>query len=431
MIAFSPSFLFDFFFEVLYDELGHCTETEQNQKISEMNSTIDEMDSERLLSFFNKSLFDKISMMTGETRTPWEKNVLLLKHLGYRRVLKGCAESKFYFSMLRERFEKKINEEDKKKDERNERLLVDLCECYLLVSCQYSSEIICICVPCILKAALRKEENEETKKEVEMALLSLSHVNQFIKTDEELYFNEIKEIILNHQEHHNLTWLAYQSAWKFLMNRFDFDKRLEGVIVNELHFIRVATNEPVELAMHIDWKRKKEEKGEREEREELALERWLYALAQYFYLFESTNEEYIGLFGCPVQIFRVAKDCRREIGEMCIQALGYASRNRAVKFEHLVKSGAVEAASEWIIQLSSCLNQICLSLMLLKEICWALKKKMKNENDEAKRKDMKRKVSEKMEEEGYEDCLIGFHNCIKSRSPRYMFGNLEECCVYF
>ncbi|KAH7814792.1 uncharacterized protein MONOS_18398 [Monocercomonoides exilis] len=84
-------------------------------------------------------------------------------------------------------------EEDKKKEEKNEKLLVDVCECYLTLDYDLSSELLSICVSCLLKAASKKEESEETRKEVEMALLALNSIGRYEYFAQELYLNEIKK----------------------------------------------------------------------------------------------------------------------------------------------------------------------------------------------------------------------------------------------
>eukprot|EP00770_Monocercomonoides_exilis_P002805 MONOS_2787.1-p1 / transcript=MONOS_2787.1 / gene=MONOS_2787 / organism=Monocercomonoides_exilis_PA203 / gene_product=unspecified product / transcript_product=unspecified product / location=Mono_scaffold00060:3828-4299(+) / protein_length=111 / sequence_SO=supercontig / SO=protein_coding / is_pseudo=false len=103
-----------------------------------------------------------------------------------------------------------IFEEEEKKEEKDEKLLVDLCECNLLLGSIFSSKLISICVPCLLKVASDKEENEEAQKEVEMALLALNNIG-FCKVEQELFLDKITEIIKYLQEHRNLTRLAYQS----------------------------------------------------------------------------------------------------------------------------------------------------------------------------------------------------------------------------
>eukprot|EP00770_Monocercomonoides_exilis_P000423 MONOS_420.1-p1 / transcript=MONOS_420.1 / gene=MONOS_420 / organism=Monocercomonoides_exilis_PA203 / gene_product=unspecified product / transcript_product=unspecified product / location=Mono_scaffold00007:27207-27823(-) / protein_length=132 / sequence_SO=supercontig / SO=protein_coding / is_pseudo=false len=110
-------------FTKLLHELEYCSEDEQKQKITEFNGLLDEMGTKEI-------------------------------------------------------FEKMIIDENEKKEGKNEKLLVDLCECYLLFySGVFSSKMLSLCVPCLLKFALKKEEREKVQKEVEMALLALSCID--------------------------------------------------------------------------------------------------------------------------------------------------------------------------------------------------------------------------------------------------------------
>eukprot|EP00770_Monocercomonoides_exilis_P014317 MONOS_14263.1-p1 / transcript=MONOS_14263.1 / gene=MONOS_14263 / organism=Monocercomonoides_exilis_PA203 / gene_product=unspecified product / transcript_product=unspecified product / location=Mono_scaffold00966:20065-20796(-) / protein_length=179 / sequence_SO=supercontig / SO=protein_coding / is_pseudo=false len=168
-----------------------------------------------------------------------------------------------------------IIEEEKKKEEKDEKHLAYLCECFISLSFDFLQELILICVPSLLKVTSKKEENEETQKEMEMALLALSNICYYFEIKKEMYLKEITEIILYHQEHHNLTQLAYQSAWDFLINRFFSDQSLEGPNTNELHFVREAIKELEELVKYICWKRKEERRGEKEGKEEYILIEWL------------------------------------------------------------------------------------------------------------------------------------------------------------
>ncbi|KAH7826335.1 uncharacterized protein MONOS_17361 [Monocercomonoides exilis] len=113
-----------------------------------------------------------------------------------------------------------------------------------------------------------------------MALLALCHIGKCFILDNELFLNEIKEIILYHQEHNNMTHLASQSAWEFLTDRLYRNISLEQIIMNELHFAREAARELEELTRCVEWKRKKEERG-RETKEELAITRWIQALEHF------------------------------------------------------------------------------------------------------------------------------------------------------
>ncbi|KAH7818422.1 uncharacterized protein MONOS_8793 [Monocercomonoides exilis] len=170
-----------------------------------------------------------------------------------------------------------IIEEELKKEEKNEKLLVDLFECFILLNFCFPLNSLSICVPCLLKSSSNKEENKEAQTEVEVALLALSGAG-YCKLDKELFLDEIKEIIEYHQEHHNLTRIAYQSAWEFLIKRIIFENSLEEIIVNELHFAREAAKELEELSKCVDGKRKEGWKGGKETKEELLLMKWIETL---------------------------------------------------------------------------------------------------------------------------------------------------------
>ncbi|KAH7822492.1 uncharacterized protein MONOS_17670 [Monocercomonoides exilis] len=285
-------------FTKLFDGLEECDEEEQVQKIEEMNEMINEMNEEEFRSIFTKELFNKIHQMIEEKTLSWGNAILLLKQAGYCKELKSFFCYSFDDSSLSKRMPGMIIEENEKKEGRKENLLTDLCECYLLLCDKcIPDEVLSIIVPCLLKAALNKEENEETQKEVELALLALSNIIYF-KVCEELYLNEITEIIEYHQEHHNLTRLAYQSAWEFLVLRFHNDKILEDIIVNELHFAREATKALEELKKDVDWKRKEEANGRIEV---FIIRRWLRVIKYFFDWYTLWNEELAKLIASLVQ----------------------------------------------------------------------------------------------------------------------------------
>ncbi|KAH7816339.1 uncharacterized protein MONOS_18228 [Monocercomonoides exilis] len=206
-------------FSKLFDQLEHCNEREQKHKIEEMNGLVEEMNFEMFNFVLTKSLFDKTDKMIEEKIMSMENALLLLKHIGHYKISKSIWINNFVNSSLCIRFEQMIADENEKKTEgKNEKLLADLCECCLLINEGISSKLLSICVPCLLKVALRNEENEESQKEVEMALLALRRIDTFHKIEKELYFNEIKEIIQHHQEHRNLTQLVYHHAGHGMKN---------------------------------------------------------------------------------------------------------------------------------------------------------------------------------------------------------------------
>ncbi|KAH7820200.1 uncharacterized protein MONOS_8807 [Monocercomonoides exilis] len=412
----------------LFDQLERCNEDEQRKKIEEMNEVIDEMDEEEFESMFTPVLLNKMHKMFVEKKLLMNDALVLLKHFGYYRVLKfshvyGIEEASFY-----ERFEEMIIDEEMKKKEKDEKLLVDLFECYLLLNNRFNSILFSICVPCLMKVALKKEGNEETQKEVEMALLALSNV-LYLDMGQELNLNDIKEIIQYQQEHHNLTRLAYQSVWQFLIYRFFNDKRLEDAIANELHLAREAKKEMEELMIYVDWKRTEEER-EKETKEELILLRWLEVLNLYFSKCRLRNEEFVGLVGSIVRVFRAARDNYKEISNQCVYSLKKAAESRAGKIDDLLKSGSIDAVLDEIQQQTMNDRIVSDLLSFFMVVLWKLEEKEKDEKEKAKRKELKRKVFEKMEEEGYEDIIIWLGHYIYCSA----FGDfqlIKNCFDYF
>ncbi|KAH7823735.1 uncharacterized protein MONOS_18625 [Monocercomonoides exilis] len=384
------------------------------------------MEEEEFESFFKKEMFSRIDEMIEENKLTIENAILLMKHIGYCKTMKFLFLHSFEENSFRVRLEKMIIEENEKKDEKNEKLLVDLCECYLLLNDEFILyDFLSMIMPPLLKVASKKEESEETKKEVEMALLALSCIRKYREIEQELYLNEIKEIIKYHQEHRTMTRLAYQSAWMFLIDRLDTDKSLERVIVNELHFAREATRELEELTICIDWKRGKETK------EEVILFGWLRTLQSFFFLFQLRNEEFIWLFSSIVQVFRAAKDNCRGIRSQCICSLRRAAKNRNVKIDDWMKSGAIDAILEEIQRptLNDDVAYEC--LLFFTNVSNRLKEKTKNKMNERKRKATKMETFEKLEEEGYEDIITSFHETLNFLNRKYNYELSLDISDYF
>ncbi|KAH7825337.1 uncharacterized protein MONOS_17446 [Monocercomonoides exilis] len=135
-------------FNKLFSELEGCDDDEQKQKIEEIDVATNEMGN-----------FDFLTVFTV-------RNCKMFENL---------QRYNFCISFLGKRFEKMIKEEWRK-EVRNEKVLVDLCKCYVLLwIISPSKELLSICIPCLLKAALNKEKSEKTQKEVEMALFVLSN----------------------------------------------------------------------------------------------------------------------------------------------------------------------------------------------------------------------------------------------------------------
>eukprot|EP00770_Monocercomonoides_exilis_P010281 MONOS_10229.1-p1 / transcript=MONOS_10229.1 / gene=MONOS_10229 / organism=Monocercomonoides_exilis_PA203 / gene_product=unspecified product / transcript_product=unspecified product / location=Mono_scaffold00456:10900-12366(-) / protein_length=312 / sequence_SO=supercontig / SO=protein_coding / is_pseudo=false len=272
--------------------------------------------------------------------------------------------------------------------------------------------------------AMNKEESEEAQKEVEIALLALNNTG-LIRIEQKLYLKEIKEIIKYHQEHRNLTRLAYQSAWMFLIDRLLVDNSLEDTILNEMHFIREAVRELEELTRRVDWKKKGEEMSKEESNEVLVIRRWIHTIDSFLLWCELWIEKLYGIMGTIVQVFRESKDNQREIHQECIYSLRKASMIVVVEIEELFKGGAVETVMEEM-------NQSTLD----DDIMWDffhfflnISRRLIEEDDddddddgekeEAKRKATKMEIFEKLEEEGYEDVITSFFETLKFLKEKY------------
>ncbi|KAH7832294.1 uncharacterized protein MONOS_16870 [Monocercomonoides exilis] len=414
-------------FIALFYGLEECGEDEQMQKIEEIKRMIIKMNEEEFVTVFTEEMFNKMGKMIEEKTLSWGNTILLLKNAGSCKEMKSFFCDSFDDSLLSERMKVMIiDKNEKKKEEKNERLMVDLCKCFSLLNVYFiSSELHSITAPHLLKAASKKEESEEIQKEVEMALLALSNIRGLNRIDEELCLNVIKEIIQYHQEHHNLTRLAYHSAWMFLISRLDDDKDMEDDIINKLHFMREAKRELEALSKSVNLMREEMKKV-------LVLKRWLETLESFFFICWPRNEEYVELIECLVQLFRAAKDNYRKLGDQCILVIGRAAENRAVEIEDLLESDTIDVFLEVIHKTTLDDKMMHECLRFFTNVSNKLKGKADKKNEEAKRKASKRKIFEKMEEEGYEDIIASFFE-VFSFHNRY-FGefsnNITDYFVY-
>ncbi|KAH7829063.1 uncharacterized protein MONOS_18574 [Monocercomonoides exilis] len=396
-------------FNKLFFGIEDCDEDEQRKKIEEMNGLMEEMKQKELETILIEKLFNKISIKIEEKKMSMENAILLLKHVGYYKALKKISKLNFNGTSLDYIFVRMILNKATKNEEKNEKLLIDLCKCFaLLKDGVISPELLSICVPCLLKNALMKDKREETQKEVEIALLGLSDMG-YCYFRQELYLKEIIEIIKHQQKHRNLTKLAYQSAWKFFIYIYSNDYILKDMIVNELHFGREAARELNELTRNVNWKKKKEEMSKEEAKDEFILMRWLDAINYYNSFCKLWNEECVELIGSVVRVFRAAKDNHSVISNQCIYPLRNATENRVVKVDELLKGGAVEAVLEEMQGRTVDDGMLFNCLQFFTNVSEKLKEKEKDEKEKVKRKAIKRKIFEKMEEEGYEDTITSFY----------------------
>ncbi|KAH7818808.1 uncharacterized protein MONOS_17981 [Monocercomonoides exilis] len=393
-----------------------------------MNGLIDEMNGKEFESIFTIDLFNKIHQMIEKKTLPLENALMLLKHIGYCKELKIICLESFDDSLLSESMNKMIiDENEKKKEEMNEKRLIDLCECYLLLSRWPSSKMDSIYVPCLLKVALKKDETEEAQKEVEMALLALGNIGLW-EMKRELYLKETSEIIEYHRELHNLTQLAYQSAWNFLIYRLFTDKSLEEVITNELHFVGEARREFEELSKCVDWKRKEERR--KEVKEVKIIWRWLNVIDYYFFSCTLWNEELVGLVNCIVQVLLASRDNHKDICNGCLDILRNTAINRNVKIDDLLKSGAIDAVMEKMNQSTLDDEIMWNGLLFFLNISERLNEKEDDEKEEAEKKTTKRKTFEKMEEEGLEDIMTSLYGVISFLNKNAYRKLSKNACEY-
>ncbi|KAH7822171.1 uncharacterized protein MONOS_4019 [Monocercomonoides exilis] len=315
--------------------------------------------------------------------------------------------------------------EDHKNGGKLDKLLVDLCECIVLLCIHLPKELIPICVPCLLKVALNTEESEETQNGSEMALLALSNINPLLDMKKELYLKDITEIIKYHQEHRNLKRLSYQSAWMFLINRKHLDDKLEDVIVNELHFAREATRELDELLKCVDWSRKEE--GPEKTKEVCIILRWCVTLWFFFHNNYSLNhEEYAELVGCLVRLFRVIKVESREIRAEFIHLFEKMVMCDEIQIYVLLKGGVVDLFLEDMCQTISEDGALEDWRYFLMSLIQSLKEKTIAKYEEKEGKKIKMQIFEKFEEEGYEDAIIEKYALFVVMEKRYNISRIPS-----
>ncbi|KAH7822294.1 uncharacterized protein MONOS_6425 [Monocercomonoides exilis] len=350
----------------------------------------------------------------------------MLKHMGYCNVWKEfwncCCDS----SSLKIIFEKIILEENRKTEGKKEKLQVDLCECHLLLNNDSSSELLSVCVKCLLKAAKQIDQNEETQKEVEMALLTLRRVEMLTREDREPNLNEIKEIIRHHRDHHNLTHLGCLSAWEIVISRFHSEKSIEDVVVNRMHFAEEAAKEVEDLSKCIDWNKKEEKTEKRKKKERKVIMKWIFLTEVFFLSLRLWKEEFVGLIQSLVKMCFETKENERAITEWCISMFHTIGYLESVSVNGFVDGGAVNLMMEGILQptLNKNIARSCLEFFL--ELSRRLKEKRDNKEEEDKIMETKKKMIENMEEEGYEDVITSFQKILPTLTPNNVIG-LSVC----
>ncbi|KAH7823696.1 uncharacterized protein MONOS_17577 [Monocercomonoides exilis] len=395
----------------LFVDLDKCGYSVQKLIITEINKVLDLINEDDFLHVVTQKLFDKIRMLVDKKKLPLENALTLLKCIGYHGELNRFCCYAFNNSSLSKKFRNMIIDEERKKEgEKNENLLTDLCECYFLLHRFYcDKEISKILAFYLLKVASNKETSEEAQNKVEMALLAMGKETYPIALNDENDFilHDIAGIIRYHQERRNLSHLAYQSAWFFILFRLKLNEQFEKlwkVFVKDLDFYGEATGELEELVKKLDiikkekkeMKEKMKKKDDDEEEEERKLfciiERWLYVLEISIDIDRPLPKVQMDIMKCIANISSRDKGSRQEIRVECAEIVVNFAKKGEVQVFDLIRGGAVD----------SMLEELSRSYMI-------------------------RMMFEKLEGEGLEDIIVSFIPLKESnRYSRYKFSSLPE-----
>ncbi|KAH7824841.1 uncharacterized protein MONOS_17458 [Monocercomonoides exilis] len=395
-------------FTKMLGELECCDKSKKKQIIEEMNELLGKMDKEEFESTFNEDLFDDVDSMIEEKNLSNGIAAMLLKEIGYQKNLRISSNASFKYSVLKLTLEEIITKEERKCKEKYGWLVVDICECYLLLRNDYHylpEETVSVCVPCLLEVAMNKDRSEKTQKKVELALMALGNVGHLVKIERALYLKEITEIIKYHQEHRNLTHLAYQSAWNFLIDRLCNAKSLETLISKKLNFAREAIQELEEMSKRVDWRVEGKTEEDGKIKEVQIILKWIYTINAFFVFFKTWKEEYVELFHLLVEMCRSSRTFKQGITEKFIILFQITAHMDAVSVYALLKCGAYDQISEEI-RLPTMEDEIAQKCLEgFSDLSKRMKGKMTNEVDEMKIKEIKREMFDRLEEEGHEDMI--------------------------
>ncbi|KAH7827000.1 uncharacterized protein MONOS_14803 [Monocercomonoides exilis] len=235
-----------------------------------------------------------------------------------------------------------------------------------------------------------------------MALLALSCICDHLK---KIYLNEIAEIIRYHQEHRNLTHLAYQSAWQFIMSRLFESENLEP-LMNELHFVEEATREMEELIKQVEWKTNEFEM--KETKEYYVAKRWLCTIEKSYELRNVRSSGSAELVACVIKLHNKANGYNGTISDICTKVIGKMALSRAVDMEDILKGGVADMLLEINNQSSLDVCSIYRSLSVLVSLLGRFHGMKLDESAEAKRKEEKKMLIDKIEEDGFEENIVSF-----------------------
>ncbi|KAH7820480.1 uncharacterized protein MONOS_346 [Monocercomonoides exilis] len=198
------------------------------------------------------------------------------------------------------------------------------------------------------------------------------------------------------------------------MDRLKDERNFEEVIVNELHFVRETRRELEKLSKCVDGKRKEGNGGK-----EIIIRRWIDVFDRYLTRYTLWNEELAGVIGSLVQLSRASRDNYPDTSKQCFIIFRRVAECVIVKIDSLLKSGVVGAVLEKMEQstLDDGIMWDCLYFFL--NLSRRFDEKADGEMDETKRIELKRKIFEKMEEEGYEDIVASLYGVISFINLNY------------
>ncbi|KAH7832744.1 uncharacterized protein MONOS_16009 [Monocercomonoides exilis] len=192
---------------------------------------------------------------------------------------------------------------------------------------------------------------------------------------------------------------------------------MEDLIVNELRLVKEAIREMDELISFEEYEGESEEEKEESEpeaNEGYILIRWLCISDDLFSCCESWNEDILGLMKCVTGVFRATNEWCNQIGDHCFYCF-YCFTRRIEGYDLLLKSGAIDAVLKELWR-KTLYQGIFRDFLERFAYLWRrLDEKRDEEMEEKKRKVMKRKILEMLEEEGYEDCINRFRYCVVVR----------------
>ncbi|KAH7820963.1 uncharacterized protein MONOS_17776 [Monocercomonoides exilis] len=401
-------------------KLESCPYDERKQTITKMCRMVSNMDKEELKLVIENNIFNTIENMVENKKIALECLFPLLKEIEYWKEMKNIWSLHFEESLLCQRFEKMIVDEIEKKDGKNEKFLINLCERYLLLNDVFSSDLASISIPYLFAVASSKEENEEIQREVEIVLLIMCNLIDADGIEKDLFSNGLADLVKYHKQHHNLTHVSYESAWMILICLSSYKK----VHLNEMDFVKEAIRELEELLKSVDWK--KQEKDIEMSKNVCTITRWYSSFGRCFFSNETWKEECAELVAFNAKLCKIAKKKSGSISNCCFLLYETMIRLKKVNLECFVKEGVVDSILEEIVQSTLEKELIFYCLNFFSALSKMQISGFDIENYELNIKKTKKELFVKLEEEGYDDMIISFNEPFLKSDYSIYFKKIED-----